>query len=202
MAENSKIPQQQISIEGFRHGGLREGAGRPNLSGEPSHIKRPDIEQRLCADIQFLVHDDVPGLRKAILFRQFKKALSLSAQKGWKILHFALKSNSISLLVECDNNAMLESCTKSFATSLSKRINLIEKRKGPVFKGRYRISLLDNILHFNKVLKTKYTPKNPFTEAPKFYLSWNSTAELEGEELHTVLASPTLNWLRQGIKSS
>ena len=93
-----KAPKIQTSLEGFRHGGLREGAGRPNMTGEPSHLRRPNIEEKICADIHFVLKDDLPNLRKEVFFRNFKKALGLSAKRGWRLMQFSLRSKQINLL--------------------------------------------------------------------------------------------------------
>ena len=91
-----------IGIKGW--GGRRPGAGRPNLSGQVNHMKRPSMNLKNPLHITLRLKEKLPSIRNRSLFKEFKKSVKGSKRYGLYVIHFSVQSNHIHLFCECKSN--------------------------------------------------------------------------------------------------
>ena len=123
------------------HGGRRKGAGRPNRSGLQAHIRRPRLKRGEPVHVTLKLRGDLPSLRRKESFRCLKAAVRKARAQGLRIIHFAILSNHIHLILE-SSGSELRRPLQSLGISLSKRINATMGRRGSVLVERYYAHVL------------------------------------------------------------
>ncbi len=123
------------------HGGRRAGAGRPNLSGLRAHIPRPRLNTRYPVHVTLRLQSGLPNLRGKEAFRALRGAAKIARAKGLAISHFAILSNHVHLIVEPGRSSLTREM-QSLCISLARRLNVLARRQGEVFKGRYHLHVL------------------------------------------------------------
>jgi putative transposase len=149
---------KQLSFEKVNGwGGKRAGAGRPNLSGTPNHMKRGRVSQKFPIHITQKLTDEMPSLQCKKLYSQIRRCLKRARLFGMATLHFNVLSNHIHLIVEAPDNNTLARSMQSLGSSLGKatrkqlnaqaenkkfqsQASLRSKKR--VFKGRYHLHIL------------------------------------------------------------
>ncbi len=132
-----KLPRHPKSRA--RHGGLRPGAGRPNLSGLQAHVRRARFSGRCPAHVTIRLRDGLPSLRSRAIFPSVKEAIRTARRKGLAVAHFAILSNHVHLLVEPPKGIALGRQIQSFEIALARRLNRLAGDAGPAFRERYHV---------------------------------------------------------------
>src|ERR1700733_4498789 len=96
-------------------GGKRTGAGRPNLSGQMNHMKRPSLSLKTPLHITLRLREKLPSLRKKMLLKEFKESVRMAKNQGLYVLQFSIQSNHIHLLCESENNRSMALGMRSLA---------------------------------------------------------------------------------------
>jgi putative transposase len=130
----------------FRHGGAREGAGRPKSSrrGEAPHRARPEHKKRHPVHVVMRAVRGVPRLRRSDRFRAIRAAMrGMGAKVAFRVVHASIQGSHLHFLVEADDKETLARGVQAFAISLARRINMACGRRGKVF-ARYHATEITN----------------------------------------------------------
>ncbi len=122
-------------------GGKRAGAGRPNRSGLQSHRKRPALDSKHPVHVTLKLTPGLPSLRRKEVFRCLRESVRLAREKGLHIVHFAILSNHVHLILEPAQDS-LRRPLQSLGVSFAKRMNFLMRRQGAVLLGRYHLHVL------------------------------------------------------------
>ncbi len=144
---NHLVVDQQIKLKIFSHGGLRPGAGRPNVKGEGAHERRPDVGNDTPARVTLKMRESLPSLRNQELLNSFQEAADASKEFGLRVLAFSMLKDRVELVVEAYDNLTLTKGMKSLSIRFAKAMNKYIRRhrfprKGSVYQGRYKLDLL------------------------------------------------------------
>jgi len=137
-----------------KHGGKREGAGRPKQNGSDApHRARPVHKKRHPVHVVLRAKQDVPRLRKANTFAAIRAAMrSIGAKLDFRVVHASIQKNHLHFLVEAEDTAALTRGMQAFAISLARRINVSCGRRGKVFAHRYHATTITNPLQARNAL--------------------------------------------------
>lgn len=124
------------------HGGRRPGAGRPRTSEFQSHVARPEFSARHPLHVTLRLREGLPSFRRKESFRALRASVVSARARGLAIVHFAILSNHVHLILEAPSKAKLARQLQGFTISLGKSINRVAGRKGPVFVERYHLHVL------------------------------------------------------------
>ncbi len=127
-------------------GGARPGAGRPRIPdakrGYVPHRVRPALNRTTPAHVTLRLRDGRPSLRRKEVFRLLREAVKKARLKGLEVVHFAILSNHIHLLLEPKDARALGRAIQSLAISFAKKLNRQSAGSGAVFAERYHLRLL------------------------------------------------------------
>jgi REP element-mobilizing transposase RayT len=123
------------------HGGKRTGAGRPNLSGLRGHQRRPILDSKHPVHVTLKLASGLPSLRRKVVFRCLRKAVQSARAKGLRVVHFAILSNHVHLILETSEST-LRKPLQSLGISFAKRMNRLTNRTGAVLLDRYHLHVL------------------------------------------------------------
>ncbi len=140
-----KKTAKQLSFKNVNGwGGKRRGAGRPNESGLVSHAKRPRIKFSTPVHITLKIRDGLVNLRCGEVAAAFKKSAARASVFGFKVVHFSIQNDHVHMIVETPDNESLALGMRSFGCRFGKLVRKIVGGHGPVFSGRYHVSVLNN----------------------------------------------------------
>jgi REP element-mobilizing transposase RayT len=121
-----------------KHGGPRDGAGRPRKQGAVSHLRREVLKVRTPLHVVVRCGEDVRGLRRwkvaRVLARAFRAA---KVKEGFRVVQFSVQGNHIHLVVEADSARALSEGMRAWTIRVARAINRVMRRKGRVFPERY-----------------------------------------------------------------
>ncbi len=128
-------------------GGMRSGAGRPNLSSTVNHMARPKVNLKMPLHLNLKLKKELPSLRNRKLLKEFNKCLKGARELGLYVLHFSIQSNHIHLFAEAESNRALSRGMQGLAGRFAKIIRRHAQHKGycnkgSVFSGRYFMHVL------------------------------------------------------------
>jgi REP element-mobilizing transposase RayT len=148
-----------MGVKGW--GGKRAGAGRPNLSGQVNHMRRPRVTIKAPFHVTMRIKKGLPSLRKKDLFKEFKEGIKRARGLGLYVIHFSIQSNHIHLFCESASNRAVALGMRALAGRFAKFVNArgpggIESvgnkrsrsgkasggKNGSVFDGRYHLRVL------------------------------------------------------------
>ena len=135
------IKQLQLNIKA-RGRPLEKGDTGRTSSGKIAHIPRPDLNSKTPAHINIKVRKDIPNLRRKSIYKMLKIGVKKARIKGLKVIHFALVSNHLHLIIEADGNKELAQGMRSFLISFAMNINNSLKRRGSLFVDRYNMEVI------------------------------------------------------------
>jgi len=161
------------------HGGKRAGAGRPNLSELQGHQRRPKLDSKHPVHVTFKLAPDLPSLRRKDIFRCLRHAVQNARKKGLKIVHFAILSNHVHLILETDQSS-LRRPMQSLGISFSKRINRLLVRAGAVLLDRYHLHALKTPTEVRRVLTYVLTNEAKHRHRHNDQLSGKKQAKQQG----------------------
>ena len=138
-----KSPDKQTAFR-FKdpRGGARKGAGRPRTTQQKAHLKRPDLNGQHPLHVTWKLRQGLPSLRRRDVFSALRAAVKTARKNGLKIVHFAILSNHLHLLIEASDRPSLSRALQSLGISLAKRINALTGGKGAIFRDRYHLEVL------------------------------------------------------------
>ena len=150
-----KSPDRQIAFR-FKdpRGGARKGSGRPRTTQQRAHLKRPDLNGRHPLHVTWKLKQGLPSLRRRDVFSALRAAVKTARKNDLKIVHFAILSNHLHLIVETSDRPSLSRALQSLGISLAKRINVLTGGKGAIFLDRYHLEILStptqvrNAIHY------------------------------------------------------
>jgi putative transposase len=121
-------------------GGRRRGAGRKpkgRVAGVP-HVARPAHRRDHPVHVTLRVVRGLPNLRKKLYFRIVRDAIAAAAlREEFGLVHYAVMSNHIHLIVEAGDRQALSGGVKGFEIRVARALNKLLRRKGGVFADRY-----------------------------------------------------------------
>jgi REP element-mobilizing transposase RayT len=132
-------------------GGKRRGAGRPNLTGQVSHGKRARVDFKKPLHLTVGIQKKTLNLRISSVFKQLQTSCNAAKPFGLHVLHFALLSDHIHLIVEAKNNQALERGMKSLTIRMGKFLRKIAGR--PILRGRFHLHVLKSPTEMKNALK-------------------------------------------------
>jgi len=141
---------KQYELVWRTHGGARPGAGRPpkgDKAGEP-HLRRPPHHKKHPLHITIKVAPDIGSLRDRDMLLAIREATHITAKReDFRIVHLAVSSAEMDLLVEADSRHALTNGMRGFQISAAGQIKRVltertgDQRTG-VFPDRYRMHVL------------------------------------------------------------
>ena len=139
-----KIQPTQLHLDNVRLGGHRPGAGRPKEKGSGvSHDTRPTLSRHHPVHITLRVQRDVPHLRTKRSYRAIAKAMQAGKQRfGFRLVHHAVQSNHIHLIVEAKDRRALSRGMQGLSIRIARALNRACDRQGKVFSARYHAHAL------------------------------------------------------------
>ena len=159
-------------------GGARRGAGRPNLSEQVNHMRRPLIRENHPMHITMRLKPLPVSLRSKRMFKAVTRAVALASARGLRINQFSLLRNHLHLIVEVESNEHLARGMRSFGGSLGKFVRRLVGGSGAIFDGRFHVHVLKTPTEVKKALRyvllnfaqhTKVKPHvDRFSSAPYF----------------------------------
>ncbi len=134
-------------------GGRRTGAGRKRADGQPGpgvpHLRRPPLDSRNPVHVTLRVRREVWSLRRRrsvkALRRAFQAVKADGAQAGLvhlRVVHFAILSNHLHLIVEAGDRVALSRGLQSLEIRMARALNASMERKGRVFADRFHAHIL------------------------------------------------------------
>jgi REP element-mobilizing transposase RayT len=140
-------PFRQLSLElnpPTRWGGRRDCAGRkPGSRRRDPHAPRAPLAARHPCHITLRVRRDVPSLRCARFVREFERSLRFACERGrFRVVHYALLGDHAHFVVEASSSRDLSCGMKSLCSRLSRAVNRVFLRSGPVLDDRAHVRVL------------------------------------------------------------
>ena len=125
-----------------RHGGKRDGAGRPaQPNAFPFHRRRMDFSGSHPCHATLEVLPEIPSLRGRAIAREVEAALRrAAAHEGFRLVAYGLEEDRAHLIVEATDAAALGRGMKRLAGLFAFAVNrgLERGRTGKVLADRYR----------------------------------------------------------------
>ena len=128
-------------------GGARQGAGRKRKDGQVGgvgvpHLRRAPLNPRTPVHVTLKVRREVWSLRKKSSVEAVRRALlaAKGAQQGkaaLRVVHFAILSNHLHLIVEARDRAALSRGLQSLEIRMARALNRAMERTGRVFADRF-----------------------------------------------------------------
>ena len=133
----------QLHLDQLRHGGRREGAGRPKTSGRVEHLKRPALPHYVPVHVTLRV-DRRLRLRSQRLHRVIKQSIAKAQRRfSMRVLHYSVQHGHVHLLVEAGHRRSLSRGMQGLSIRMGKALNRAHGgRKGAVFTDRYHAEQL------------------------------------------------------------
>jgi putative transposase len=134
-----RAPQQLVLAMPTR-GGVRKGAGRKRQSPRPrvAHVARDAFRPEHPLHVTLRVRAGVPCLRSRVAWASIVRAFRAARDRpSLRIVHYAVMSNHLHLLIEADGGEALSIGMRSLMTRLATRLNRTLARSGPIFADRF-----------------------------------------------------------------
>lgn len=127
-----------------RWGGRRDGAGRkPGARRRDPHARRAPLAARHPCHLTLRVRRDVPSLRSARFVREFERSLRFACERGrFRVVHYALLGDHAHFVVEASTSHDLSCGLKALGSRLSRAVNRVFLRTGPVLDDRAHVRVL------------------------------------------------------------
>jgi putative transposase len=139
-------PAQAKSDDKSGRGGLRAGAGRKRdrqNQQDPKHVTREPLDTRHPVHVMLRTCDDVPRLRQRRMYEAIREVLLRYVDnREFRVVHISLQQSHIHMIVEAANAERLSRGMQSFAINAARTINRKAKRRGKVFRFRYKAKQL------------------------------------------------------------
>jgi len=135
--------EAQLHLDRLRHGGRREGAGRPKTSTCVGHDARPGLPHYVPVHVTLRV-DRRLRLRSARLYRAVVRSIARAQGRfGMRVLHWSVQSGHLHMIVEATHRRSLSRGMQGLSIRMSKALNkAVERPGGTVFTDRYHVAQL------------------------------------------------------------
>jgi len=135
---------EQLELERVRHGGRRPGAGRkPGPNPRIRHRSRVAFRRRVPCHVTLKVREGIPSLRTIRLVRELERTFAVSCERDdFRLCHYSIQVNHAHLIVEADDDRALGRGMKSLGARISRAVNRVFGRSGPVLADRYHLHVL------------------------------------------------------------
>ena len=147
---------KQVEMDFRQHGGGRKGAGRKkHRAGCINHVKRPELNGREPIGIKLKLISGLPSIRTPMIMSALARAIRLAKRFGLAVIHYAIQSNHIHLIVEAASKNALTSGMRSLTTSLAKAVHRYIGFGfcGKVLKARYHAHILKTPTEVKRALR-------------------------------------------------
>jgi REP element-mobilizing transposase RayT len=131
----------QLAFALFRHGGARQGAGRPKTGSRMAHAARPSLSPHVPFHVTLRLVAGLPSLRSDH-FTIVVDAIRAAHRDDGRITNFTVEHDHIHLMGEADDARSLTSLMKRIQIRIAKRLNRALGRRGRVFADRYHVQPL------------------------------------------------------------
>ena len=131
------------------------GAGRKRTRARSTpHRRRKQFDRPTALHVGFHTVGGVCNLRKQRPFNVVKHALQRSAKRfRTRIIHFAVLSNHVHLIVESYDTRSLSRAMKGLCVCLAKRLNQLMGRHGQVIEDRHFTRIIHSHRAAAKVMR-------------------------------------------------
>jgi REP element-mobilizing transposase RayT len=205
-----------------RVGGSRPGAGRKPKGEKPgvSQAARERLSHRHPVHVTLRLREGLPSLRRPGLLHVLKTAFSRSNESvdehGLRIVHFAIQSNHVHLLVEARDARSLSRSMQGLLVRIARNLNRAWRRKGTVFADRYHSRALRTprevrnalvyVLQNSRKHGCHVAGVDPHTSGRELD-GWRRQIDDDGEEHASALRPPRTwllahGWKRHGLIDS
>jgi REP element-mobilizing transposase RayT len=140
----ARSAQQEMQFP-FRHGGAREGAGRPRKPGRRrvAHVARPRVKPRFVVHVTVRVKPDVARLRNFELCAVLRSAFIRGRNRdGFRICQFSIQGNHLHLICEARDTQSLSRGVQGWSVRVARGLNRVLGRAGSVFEDRYHCEVI------------------------------------------------------------
>jgi REP element-mobilizing transposase RayT len=136
--------QAELNFDVGRHGGRREGAGRPEGPNPRLwHRSRDDFSPSHPSLVTLKVRRGIGSIRRWRVVRAIEASFRRAcARAGFRLIHYSIQRDHVHLIVEAEDRHALGRAMKSIAARLAVAINKALGRKGRVLADRYHQSVL------------------------------------------------------------
>lgn len=116
---------------------------RPQKRTCVPHGKRPKVSKHLPIHVTIHLIEGVLNLRNKQIMKIFTKALQIARFScGLRVIHFAIMTTHIHMILEADDNKALSESMQRFQLSIAKKVNQLLNRVGSVWQDRYHMHIL------------------------------------------------------------
>ena len=150
--KRTRQPKQLPLARRAGWGGRRKGAGRKRRDGQAGpgvpHLRRPPLDSRNPVHVTLKVRREVWNLRHGRSVRALGRVLlevrdrRVSGAASLGVVHFAILSNHLHLIVEARNRIALSRGLQSLEIRMARALNHSMARKGRVFADRFHAHIL------------------------------------------------------------
>jgi putative transposase len=134
--------REPVQLEFPRHGGRREGAGRP-AGDRVSHHRRPAFDRIAPALVTLKLKRDVPSLRSSRRFAVIRQELiAARGRLGMRVVEFAVLGEHLHFVVEADSSVCLSRGMQGLCSRIAKALNRLLRRTGGFFADHYHSRVL------------------------------------------------------------
>ena len=173
-------------LETSSHGGKRANSGRKKVrKSEPSHAVRPRITAQVPGHVVLKLRPGFPSLRDRYFQELFWRAVKRARELGLRVQQFAILSNHLHLIVECDSSRVLARAMTSICTTLAKGLGW-----GKIFAARYFVRLLRTPAQVRNAVAYVVYNQAKHMRVKRFVDAFSSAVEAAREIL-----SPARSWL-------
>lgn len=222
MKHEPRTIQGELSFP-HRHGGARVGAGRPKKKGwrrRAPHAKRAAFSRHDPLHVTIRLRGELPGLRNSRTHRALRECFGAGKERfGFRLVHYAVLSNHLHLIVEAENRGALSRGMKGLLVRTARALNRLWKRTGSVFAERFHDHVLKSLSEVRRALVyvlnnarrhgIRLPPGVPdlMSSGPNFD-GWRDYARyvVDRDEEHVVASAATwrlsVGWRRLGLLST
>ena len=128
----------QLHLDSLRHGGRREGAGRPKSSDKVVHDTRPVLPHYVPVHVTMRL-DRRLRLRSGRLYGAIVRAIGAAQGRfSMRVLHWSVQHGHVHMVVEARHRRSLSRGMQGLSIRISKGINrVLGRARGRVFVDRY-----------------------------------------------------------------
>jgi REP element-mobilizing transposase RayT len=130
----------QLERRPATHGGARDGAGRPPISGRRPpvpHRVRSEHKARCPVHVTLRGGAGLPSLRSVRVFDAALPAIRRASNGRFRVLAFSIQTDHLHAIVEADNSRALVAGIRGLAIRVALAVNRALARRGAVWGDRY-----------------------------------------------------------------
>jgi REP element-mobilizing transposase RayT len=138
----------------MKHGGKREGAGRPKTGfcKDAPHRKRPELSSKHPVHVVLRILQRVT-LRRREIYHALRGVLArYLGRTDFRVVHISIQDNHVHLLVEAASRRALTHGMQSFAINAARAFHRVDGGCGKVFAYRYHATQIQSGRHARHAL--------------------------------------------------